>query len=113
MPCARQLNAKASNLQQLDALSESSEGYLTDIGDSELYHKSWDTPQKTWDSNLEWGREGGGVVRGLQILIINIVGEYFSYNFAGDTSNGEASVSSSKQPKPGNERPFLKVMKGR
>ena len=56
---------------------------------------------------------GVGVVRGLQILIINIVWKYFtwqafSYNFA----NSEAWVKSSKRPKPGNERPFIKVIKG-
>ena len=36
----------------------------------------------------------------------------FSYNLAGDMSSREAWVSSSKQPKPGNEHQFLKVMKG-
>jgi len=70
-------------------MPESSEGYLTEIGKSVLYHESWDTPQKSWVSNFHSELEGG-VVRGLQILIINNVvkcrtQQAFPYNFAGDT----------------------------
>ena len=60
-------------------LWESGKGYLTEIGNSGLYHKSWDTPQKSWVSNfLQTQDYAGGRINFFRRKSSDLFGELFS-----------------------------------